>query len=396
MSNTTGLPRRLAVLTAGLATCLAAQVVTAPEPRAASSAAPTSAPVAVPAAARTPDRYTPKPGALFNKPTGTRAQQYRLFTHINRSINSSPRGSVIRIAVFSFSDLRTADNLIRAHRRGVHVRLVFDDHEVYDAERKLQRALGRNPRHRSFAILCEKSCRGTGGEMHAKVYMFGRAGRAKRVTMVGSNNMTSHNAERQWSDLLTLTNNKRMYATFRTWFRQLKRDRPVAHPRIARLAGANLALITPQDQERYGDPALRALAPVRCPSATRRTRVLISAHAWYGPRGMHIARRVATLARRGCVVRVFHGEAFGTEIHRVLKDAGARFRTSRHPGVKTHQKLLIVRGAYGGNDKAAFVWTGSHNWSPWALKLDDVILRSSRRRVVDAYTRHFIYMFHHA
>ena len=392
MPSTTSLPRRLTVLTAGLMTCLAGLVATAPGPE----AAPSAAPVAVPAAARTPDRYTPKPGAKFNKPTGTRAQQYRLFTHINRSINSSPRGSVIRIAVFSFSDLRTADNLIRAHRRGVHVKLVFDDHAVYDAERRLQRALGRNPRHRSFAILCEKSCRGTGGEMHSKVYLFGRAGRAKRITMVGSNNMTSHNAERQWSDLLTLTNNKRMYATFRTWFRQLKWDRPVAHPRIARLAGANLALITPQDSEKDGDPALRALAPVRCPTVPRRTRVLISAHAWYGPRGMKIAHRVAALARHGCVVRVFYGEAFGTEIHRVLAAAGVRSRTSRHRGVTTHQKLLIVRGAYGGNDKAAFVWTGSHNWSQWALKLDDVILRSAKRRVVDAYTRHFIYMFHHA
>ena len=160
------------MLTAGLAACLAGLVATAPAPQ----AAPPAAPVAVPAAARTPDSYTPKPGALFNKPTGTRAQQYRLFTHINRSINSSPRGSVIRIAVFSFSDLRTADNLIRAHRRGVDVKLVFDDHTVFDAERKLQRALGRNPRHRSFAILCEKSCRSTGGEMHSKVYLFGRAG----------------------------------------------------------------------------------------------------------------------------------------------------------------------------------------------------------------------------
>ena len=54
--------------------------------------------------------------------------------------------------------------------------------------------------------------------------------------------------------------------------------------------------MTPQDWEKYGDPALRALAPVRCPSAPGRTRVLISAHAWYGPRGMNIAHRVARLA----------------------------------------------------------------------------------------------------
>ena len=133
---------------------------------------------------------------------------------------------MIRIAVFSFSDLRTADNLIRAHRRGVDVKLVFDDHTVFDAERKLQRVLGKNPRHRSFAVFCTKSCRSTEGEMHSKVFMFGRVGATKQVTMVGSNNMTSHNAERQWSDLVTLTRNKSMYTTFRTWFGQLKWDRP--------------------------------------------------------------------------------------------------------------------------------------------------------------------------
>jgi hypothetical protein len=392
VSNLPSLPRRLTVLIAGLAACLAGMVATSPEPQ----AAPTAAPVAVRAAPRTPDGYTPKRGVLFNTPTGTRAQQYRLFTHINRSINSSPPGSVIRIAVFSFADLRTADNLIRAHRRGVDVKLVFDDHTVYDAERKLQRVLGANPRHRSFAVLCRHSCRSTGGAMHGKVYLFGRAGAAKRVTMVGSNNMTSHNAERQWSDLLTLTNNRPMYTTFRTWFGQLKWDRPVAQPRIARLAGQNLALITPQDPEKDGDPALRALAPVACPPAPGRTRVLISAHAWYGPRGMNIANRVAHLAEKGCVVKVFYGDAFGTEIHKKLQAAGVRLRTSHHKGIITHQKLLIVRGAYGGNGHGAFVWTGSHNWSPLALKLDDVILRSSNLRVVNAYTRHFSFMFDHA
>ncbi len=395
MPHPARLPRRLAVLTAALAASLGGLVAISPAPQAAS--APVTGPVAVRAAAPlAPDRYTPKPGARFNRPTGTRAQQYRLFTHINRTINSSPRGSVIRIAVFSFSDMRTADNLIRAHRRGVDVKLVFDDHAVFDAERKLQRVLGTSPRRRSFAILCHRSCRSTGGEMHGKVYLFGRAGAATRISMVGSNNMTSHNAERQWSDLTTLTGNKAMYATFRKWFGQLKWDRPVEKPRIARLSGDNLALITPQDWEKDGDPAIRALAPVACPKAPGRTRVLISAHAWYGPRGMNIANRVATLAEQGCVVKVFYGEAFGSEIHKRLKAAGVKLATSRHRGIKTHQKLLIVRGAYGGNPDGAFVWTGSHNWSPWALKLDDVILRNSSRGVVNSYTRHFGYMFDHA
>ena len=384
------LARRLTVLTAGLATAVAGLVVAAPTP-----AVPAPAPA--PVAARTPDHYTPPAGARFNFPTGSHARQYRLFTHINRSINSAPAGSVIRIAVYSFADGRTADNLIRAHRRGVSVRLIFDDHQVFDAERKLVRALGSRPRNRSFAILCHQSCRSKGGEMHGKVYMFERAGDARYVTMVGSNNMTSTNAEKQWSDLLTMRNKRAMFRTFRAWFEQMKYDNRVADPRIARAAGHNLALIMPQDTAKYGDPVLKALAPVRCPDApAARTRVRISAHAWYGPRGQSIADRVAGLGEQGCDVRVFHGEAFGTEIRKALVAGGVRIRTSHHRGIKTHQKLLIVRGAYGGNPDAEFVWTGSHNWSPWALKLDDVILRNSHPAVVRAYARHFLFMWRYA
>ena len=373
--------RRLGLLTAALAVTTAGLV----------AAVPTQATAA-------PDDYTPRAGALFNKPIGTRAEQYRLFTHINRAINSARSGSVIRIAVFSFSDGRTADNLIRAHRRGVLVKLVFDNHTIYDAERKLQRALGKNPSRGSFAVFCDKSCRSTSGQMHAKVYMFRRSGKAQWITMVGSNNMTSANAEKQWSDLLTVRGNRTVYDTFRHWFAQLKWDRPVADPRMAVASGTSLALITPQDSKVYGDPAMKALAPVVCdPGTGRRTRILISAHAWYGPRGNNIANRIVTLAGQGCVVKVFYnGEAFGSEIHQKLEDAGVALATSRHKGVKTHQKLLVVRGGYGGNDDAALAWTGSHNWSPWAMKVDDVILRTSNRDTVSRYARHFTWMFRYA
>jgi hypothetical protein len=233
--------------------------------------------------------------------------------------------------------------------------------------------------------------------MHSKVFLFSRAGRAGRITMVGSNNMTSHNAERQWSDLVTMTDNRLMYRPFRRWFEQLKWDRPVADPRIATASPRHLALMMPQDPAKYGDPALKALAPVACPDAPApRTRIAISAHAWYGPRGQAIANRVAHLSENGCRVKVFYGEAFGSEIEKTLRRSGVALRTSRHRGIKTHHKLLIVRGRYGGNDRAAFVWTGSHNWSPWALKIDDVILRTSKLAVVNQYVRHFEYMFDHA
>jgi hypothetical protein len=368
-------------------------------------AAPPSAPVALEqvAASAAPGRYSPKPSVLHNNPAGTREQQYRLFRHINRSIRSAPRGSHIRFAVFSFADMRTADNLIAAHRRGVHVKLVFNGHAMYKAERKLRRVLGTNRKRRSYTVFCRGTCRAGPGEMHAKVFQFSRAGRSRYVTMVGSNNMTSHNAERQWSDLVTMVGWDHVYHQTWRWFQQLTKDRARAS-RIVGHTRRNLLLLLPQKVVRHGDPVLRALAPVYCkvpdpargPGGWRPTKVRISMHAWYGPRGRRIANRVAQMRRSGCVVKVFHGEAFGTEIRRTLRQSRVRIATTRRPGTKTHQKLLVVQGRYGSNLSASFAWTGSHNWTRHALGIDDAILRVSKPAFVRRYANVFDWMFAHA
>lgn len=389
MSHLMSVKRTLAVVGTGLVTVAAGLVVLSGPTS--MNAAP--APAELRNVASTPDRYSPRPGVLHNTPIGTRAQQYALFTHINRSINSSPRGSFIRFAVYSFSDMTTANNLIRAHRRGVNVQLVFNGHAMFRAERTLRNALGTNTRRRSYTVFCDGTCRSGGGEMHAKFFQFSQAGSSRFVTMIGSNNMTSHNAERQWSDLTTVVGWDDIYRKSWTWFYQLVKDRPVSPTRIIGYTPRNLLMLLPQNVEKYGDPAMKALAPVNCSLAP--TEIRISMHAWYGPRGQRIADRVADLARSGCRVWVFYGEAFGSSIRQTLAEAGVRIHTSRHRP-KTHQKLLIVKGGYGGNANAMFAWTGSHNWSPWALKIEDTVLRVSNRGFVQRYIAVFNWTWMHA
>ncbi len=110
-------------------------------------------------------------------------------------------------------------------------------------------------------MFCDKSCRSTSGEMHAKVYMFRRSGSAQWITMVGSNNLTSTNAEKQWSDLVTVRGNRAVYDTFRHWFAQLKWDKPVADPRMAVASGKSLALITPAGQQGLRRPRHEGAGP---------------------------------------------------------------------------------------------------------------------------------------
>jgi phosphatidylserine/phosphatidylglycerophosphate/cardiolipin synthase-like enzyme len=84
--------------------------------------------VIVPPAQAAPSSYTPKTGALFNDPNGTRDQQLALMDPIVNSVNSVPAGSIIRFVAYSFSWQPMADALIAAHKRGVQVRLLIDSY----------------------------------------------------------------------------------------------------------------------------------------------------------------------------------------------------------------------------------------------------------------------------
>ncbi len=355
-----------------------------------------------PAVADTPDTYTPKTGVKFNYPIGSEVQKRRLFRHIVRSVNSSPPGSTIRFAVYSFADKTTADALVNAHRRGVRVKLIFSGKNVYPPMQRLQAELGRDPSARSFAIWCDQSCRGEAGQMHAKFFQFSRAGKARNITMVGSINLTEHNSHEQWSDLYTVVAGGTYYQTFRRWFTELKPDRPVPSPYLMRADEVHRIVLSPIDLEVDPDPVVRALDKVTCltragdldpaaedPEAEVATSLLISAHAWNGPRGKRLAHQVADLVRAGCTVRVFYGEGTGPAVRNIVGSPGAELRKGTHKGIRTHQKLMIVNGHYGRALDTIHVLTGSHNWSTRALPRDDVIVEIDDQTVGRQYVTAF-------
>lgn len=367
----------------------------------------TMGPLAMPSSAAgstgaAPDSYTPRTGALFNHPTGNWYAKRRLFTHLIRTVDSVPAGETIRFAVFSFADRRTADALLAAHRRGVRVKLVFAGSNVYKPMRRLRRELGGDPDAKSFAVWCERSCRGREGEMHAKFFSFSRAGSNSDITMIGSNNLTRHNSHEQWSDLYTLANGPRFFRVFKDWFTQLKYDRPVRAPYRLERVGASRIFITPMSPEVHGDPVMQALEKVQC--RTRRgiawpgsgnsdeilhSKILIATHAWNGRRGRLLARKVAELSRRTCRVWVFRGVGVGPYVREILRKGGVAITNGTHSGIYTHQKLMIVNGHVGTHAWTTRVWTGSHNWSPRAYSRDDLLVEVAQRSVGLDYRRGF-------
>lgn len=372
----------------------------------ANAISPASAPSSESVSART---YAPATGARFNNPLGSLSQQRRLLTQLIRAVDHTPSGSIIRMAVFSFADPQTADALIAAHRRGVEVRLIVSGNHEYPAMVRLRKALGSNPAARSFTVFCSSSCRGTAGQMHAKYFSFGRTGDSRWVTTVGSVNVTRNNAENQWSDLYTVADDQDYFRAYLRWFNQLKHDTPMEDPYLVKTSGANRIHFAPMALQQHPDPVLEALDPVVC--ETRRgdldpdspnpdeivpTSIMISAYAWNGERGTRVARTVARLVEAGCRVRVFYGTGTGGAVRAILTNNGVQMRTSSRDGVTTHEKLMVLAGAYDGQLQTTRAWTGSHNWSSRALRRDDLIVQIDDQSVAEEYAAGFMRMWRHA
>jgi hypothetical protein len=344
--------------------------------------------------------YVPPAGPSFNNPLGTPYQQRKLLQQVIRTTNSAPAGSTIRMAVYSFGDGQTADALIAAHRRGVDVKLVFAGENVYPAMKRLRAALGTNTANRSFVVICQNSCRGDRGQMHAKYFSFSRAGSARWITMVGSVNLTQYNAQDQWNDLYTRVDDRPYFRAYGHWFGQLKDDRPVTRQYLHKTVGSNDIRMTPVDLSQRADPILQALDKVQCVVGVggreRHTGLYISTHAWNEGRGKSIAWKVAALSGDGCDVQVFFGTGMGAAVKSILRNHGVQMRQGHHPGIRTHQKVMIVAGGYDGAPSTFRAWTGSQNWSNRALNRDDLIVRVDDPTEALAYAKRFLWMWDRA
>jgi hypothetical protein len=86
--------------------------------------------------------YTPPPGAAFNDPGGTRVEQNRLAVRVRETIESVPRGGIIRMAIYSFDRPDIADALIAACMRHVSVQIVLNDNWTSGATRRMRSLMG--------------------------------------------------------------------------------------------------------------------------------------------------------------------------------------------------------------------------------------------------------------
>jgi phosphatidylserine/phosphatidylglycerophosphate/cardiolipin synthase-like enzyme len=366
------------------------------------------------------DRGKPKPkwrpaqGAFFNTPRHG-AKQWILHQHIVGAIDHAKPGSYIRIALFSFDRKYVASKLIKAKRRGVHVQVLLNDHQVTPAQKMLHRALGTKRKRKSFAYECHHGCRSTGENLHTKFYLFSHTGGAFKTVMTGSVNLTGNSAMNQYNDLYVVNNAAKLTKKFRVLWGQLKKDKP-AHPGwLVQKAGPHFRVeATPFPHPGpHHDPIISILNKVHCLGATHgtgnkvhHTVVRVVMHAWNDERGHYIAQKMRQLYGAGCDVKLQYGFAGESVRNTFAARTGRGFMPVHTTGkdtnedglidLYTHQKELLISGHYAKSTHTRLVVTGSSNYNKDGIRGDEeIFLIKNRLPAWKAYIKDFQRMWKH-
>lgn len=351
--------------------------------------------------------YAPKAGVRFNHWNDGSRNYIRM--HVLRTIQSVPRGGTIRWIVYSFGDTDILNALIAARKRGVSVQVLgnFHNRETWAQWRTLEKALGtrrwisgKSAERISWAYMCKRSCRGYGGHVHLKLFLFSQASTSKYVTMFGSWNPTWVANQRQWNHLETSLD-QATYLNYLEVFRQARLDKPFAYRQW--VSGGRLHMVFPKSGVRARtDPVYMDLAKVGCTGVTGgtgragRTLVRIAMYAWYGRRGDWMSRRVRSLWNNGCNVAIIYG-IMSDRARKLLYSPTGRGRIpmrqatvpdrAAEPYRYLHDKYVAISGVFGTNTASKIVWAGSTNFSDLGFAADDSTARTVSPDIVDGYLK---------
>ncbi|QBX55568.1 hypothetical protein EXE58_08955 [Nocardioides seonyuensis] len=412
---------------AGIGTASPAQV----------AARPMAQPLAQPAALRLDKprrrKWRAPRGPVFNDPH-LKKGHFRIERKLIKTINHAPRRSTIRIAVYSFDRMPLANALVAAHKRGVKIQMLLNDHWNTPAMKKVRNAIGAKRGTKNFIYKCKSSCRGNANEytnMHSKLYLFSRAGKSNDVIAVGSHNLTRNADIHQWNDLYFTHGDHKLFREFVDLFNDMRVDYNVRQPSRFfcgdPLAAAcddsvdkHTALIYPKISRPKDDVVLETLKKVQCkiPKAGggfTRSRLVLSMHTMRGNRGNYLAEAIRKKYAQGCDVRVMYGligyhtkGVLGTPTPRgriPLRSTGLDFNPDDDFDLNgdgdddlilsfySHQKYLVVRGMYNGVPDTHLTVTGTANWASLSPGNDEVRFTVRGPVVAKKYMRNFNYQW---
>ena len=315
--------------------------------------------------------FVPATGPVFGNPN---AQQNAIISRLLDNIAHTPSGATIRIVGYSWSLGNVATALLKAHSRGVNVRVVVNGHsKQWSPAKRLVAAIGTDPTAKSFIVLTKGSARGTSGVTHQKTWSFSRVGGTPYVTMVGSTNLTGYGTTVQWSDMYTYTGRQDVFDVYTHMFALQKLDTPVTNPYwLGTFANGNASFYPRPGTTASTDPVKERIDALPDGPSTV---IRVSQFAWYGDRGGWLAKALAAKAATGATITVVAGQSVGKNVRTTLKAADIPVYTGMYPhGKRIHTKLMLASYVVDGVRHNS-IWTGSDNWAKQSFLNDDVDLQ---------------------
>jgi len=352
--------------------------------------------------------YSPTNKTIFNNPKGSKAQELKIITELDRTIDATPRGATIKMAQYLFDIDSTANKLVAAHRRGVNVQILIDRGNNTKQSDKVKKAIGTNKKAKSFVTTCRKSCMSsTSSVMHSKLYLFSQAGRSRLVSIVASANPYTGNTFKSWNNSHTIVGDKRIYDSLNRYFVDLTRDkdnlnyyRTTASGKyklyyFPRKAVKNKVTVVPLDVMNH----VTCSDPGKGYGKDGKTEIKVAMWGWSAAR-LDVARQLWALHNRGCKVTVIlnSGRTNPKVISTLVKRSSKRgvmpvydvWQDKNKNGIGEfymHHKMYQINGKWFGHSKTKVVYTGSQNFTgPGQLANDDIILRIKDNATYNAYS----------
>ena len=372
-------------------------------------------------------------GPYFNDPHLAKGH-FRIERRVVDTIKHTPKGSYIRIAVYSFDRVNVADALIAAYRRGVKVQILLNDHWDTGAMKKIRNVIGTDRKAKSFIYKCKASCRSAANEynnLHSKLYLFSQAGKSEDIIAVGSHNLTRNADIHQWNDLYFMSGEHEIFRQFVDLFNDMKVDYNTRQDPLF-FCGVPLGAVCDDSVDKHtvwafprvsgpkNDLVIDTLDKVQCltPDAEGnvvRTKLALSMHTMRGNRGNYLAEAIRKKWAQGCAVRVMFGLigyhtkgviAAPTARGRIpLRSTGMDYNTDdnfdlNNDGIDdlildyySHQKYLVIQGTYNGVPGTEMVITGSSNWASLSTANDEIWFTVRGTRVAKKYLANYDYQW---
>ena len=304
--------------------------------------------------------------AVFGDPwSSKRREQDSVIESAMKIINETPKGETLLVSIFNMTFPGFDTTLIRAHERGVRVRVLVN-HEKSERRRynALKRELGRDTDARSWFVV-----RGGGVRMHSKFIVASRSGDTDHVVWMSSGNMTIASGRHQANEALTVTGDTELYDFFAEQFDRMARG--VTDPaKLARFVATPTSRVQTYPLPKGGeanDPVAALLRDITCVVDGEHT-VVRMAQLFFTEERAYLAQRLRELKAGGCDVRlVGHMHQWGKPKAELTAPGAGRIDVRSTQGAALHTKITTIDGWDASGRPLKVAMAGSHNLSGRAL-----------------------------